>query len=73
MRQNSPRKMVEPTRVADEKLRRPWRDPMRKPVVVLLRGLDLPAHDEEHDKDDGNLLRLATDVGKRAQDIREEL
>jgi hypothetical protein len=46
---------------------------MRQPVIVLLGGLNLPPHDQEHDEDYRNLLRQPAYIRKRAQDIREEL
>ena len=43
-----PRQIVYPSRVCTEKLSRPRGDPLWQPVVVFLRGRDLPSHDDEH-------------------------
>ena len=61
-RSDLPWNMIEPQWMTREQLRRPRCDPVRKPVIVLLRGLNLPAHDEEHDEDDGDLLGFTADV-----------
>lgn len=68
-----PRKMVDPQGVGSEQLRRPRGGPVRQAVIILLRGLNLPAHDQEHDEDDGHLLGLGTDVGEGAKDVGKEL
>jgi len=48
-------------------------DPVWESVVIFERRFDLPTHDQVHDEDDSDLLGNATDVGKRSQDISEEL
>lgn len=65
--------MIKPAWVTHKQLRRARCDPVRKTIVVFLCGLNLPAHDEEHDEDNGHLLRLSTYVRERTQDISEEL
>lgn len=45
---------------------------MREAIVIFLRGLDLPAHEEVHDEDYGDLFGDTTDVGEGAQDVGEE-
>ena len=67
-----PRQMVEPARMRSEQLASTRRHPVWQPVVILLRGLDLPAHDEKHDIYNGYLLRPAADVWERSQDISEQ-
>ena len=46
---------------------------MWQAVIVLLRRLNLPAHNQEHDEDDGHLLGLGADVGEGAKDVGKEL
>jgi hypothetical protein len=46
---------------------------VRQSIIILLRRLNLPAHDEEHDEDNGDLFRLAADIGEGAQNVGEEL
>lgn len=65
--------MIDPQGMGSEELGGPRGHPVGQAVVVLLCGLNLPAHDEEHDEDNGHLLGAAADVGKGAQDVCEEL
>lgn len=65
--------MIVPNGMCDEQLRGSWGDPVRQPVVVLGRWFNLPAHDQEHDVDYGNLLGESTYVRKGTQDVGEQL
>ena len=70
---NSPGDMVVPSRMRHEQLRRARGNPIRQPVIVFGRGLDLPTHDQEHDIDDGDLLGKTAYVGEGAQDVGKQL
>ena len=56
-----------------EQLRRARREPLGQPFVILLRGINLPAHQEEHVVEDSHLDGEGVDVGKGAQNVREHL
>lgn len=63
--------VVHPCRMRLEVLRRARGVPFRQSFVVLLRGIDLPAHKKEHDVEHGDLFRQRRNVRECAQDIRE--
>lgn len=64
--------MVDPGRVLGEELGGPGPRPLGQAVVVFLRGGDLPAHDEEHDIEDGDALREGREVGEGGEDVGED-
>lgn len=64
--------MVDPGRVRGEELRRARGHPFGEAVVVFLRGGDLPAHDEEHDVQHGDLLGEGGEVGEGPDDVGED-
>jgi len=64
--------VVDPGRVRVEELRRARGDPFGEAVVVFLRGGDLPAHDEEHNVQHGDLLGEGGEVGEGPDDVGED-
>ncbi len=67
-----PGQVVDPGRVRVEELRRARGDPFGEAVVVFLRGGDLPAHDEEHNVQHGDLLGEGGEVGEGPDDVGED-
>lgn len=64
--------MVDPGRVRDEELRGARGHPFGEAVVVFLGGRDLPAHDQEHDVQDGDLLGQGGEVREGPDDVGED-
>lgn len=67
-----PGKIVHPCGMRVEELGCTRRHPFGEPVVVLLRGVDLPAHEDEHDVEHGDLLGEGGDIREGAQDVGED-
>lgn len=65
--------VVEPRSVGDCELRGTRRHPLWETVVVLLRGGDLPAHEEEHHVEDRDALGEGRDVGESSEYIGKDL
>lgn len=45
--------------------------PVREAIVGFLRKGDLPAHNEEHDIEHGDLFRDGAQIGECAEDVGE--
>ena len=67
-----PGEMIDPGRVRREQLAGARRHPVRQAVVGFLGEGDFPAHDEEHDVEDGDLLGQGAEVGEGAKDVGED-
>lgn len=63
--------MIDPGGVGGEELGGPRREPGGQPVVVLLRGGDLPAHEQEHDVEEGDFFGERGEIGKGGEDVGE--
>ncbi len=67
-----PGEVVDPDRVRGEELTGARGHPVGEAVVGLLREGDFPAHDEEHDVEDGDLFGEGAEVWEGAKDVGED-
>ena len=64
--------MVHPGRMQSEQLTRTGGNPFWQSFIIFARGGDLPAHDEEHDVEDGDLFGEGGEIGEFGEDVRED-
>lgn len=64
--------MVNPGGMSDFQLTADRTRPLWQSLVILLGGCNVPAHDEEHDVENSDLLWYFADAWKSTQDIGKD-